>query len=65
MTNDGPHPSSDGALDWQNRNRQTVPNIWSWAPDGARHQDRLIVGRNVTQTETDSLSLSWFSLLSR
>jgi hypothetical protein len=25
----------------QNRNSQTVKNIWSWAPDGARHQDLL------------------------
>jgi hypothetical protein len=23
------------------RNCQTVPNIWSWAPEGARHQDWL------------------------
>jgi hypothetical protein len=26
----------------QDRNCQTVINIWSWAPDGARHQDLLI-----------------------
>jgi hypothetical protein len=25
----------------QDRNCQTVINIWSWAPDGARHQDLL------------------------
>jgi hypothetical protein len=25
----------------QDRNRQTVINRWSWAPDGARHQDLL------------------------
>jgi hypothetical protein len=26
----------------QDRNCQTLINIWSWAPDGARHQDLLI-----------------------
>jgi hypothetical protein len=26
--------------------------IWSCAPDGSRHQDRLAVGRNVTSTPT-------------
>jgi hypothetical protein len=30
----------EGAPQGQNRNCQTVTNISSWAPDGARHQDR-------------------------
>jgi hypothetical protein len=30
-----------GALLRQARNCHTVSNIWSWAPDGARHQDKL------------------------
>jgi hypothetical protein len=34
----------------QDRNCQTVINIWSWAPDGARHQDLLTVSHNVTLT---------------
>jgi hypothetical protein len=31
----------EGAPQKQDRNCQTVINIWSWAPDGARHQDLL------------------------
>jgi hypothetical protein len=31
----------EGAPQWQDSNCQTVINIWSWAPNGARHQDRL------------------------
>jgi hypothetical protein len=46
----------------ENRNCQTVINIWSWAPDGARHQDwltdwltdRPTVSRNVTLTSNGS-----------
>jgi hypothetical protein len=42
----------------QDRNCQTVINIWSWDPDGARHQDLLTdwltdwltVSRNMTLT---------------
>jgi hypothetical protein len=30
----------DGAPNWQNCNFHYIINIWSWAPDGARHQDR-------------------------
>jgi hypothetical protein len=30
-----------GARHWQNSKCQTEINIWSWAPDGARHQDGL------------------------
>jgi hypothetical protein len=30
-----------GAPRWQNWNCMTVTNIWSWAPDGAGHQDLL------------------------
>jgi hypothetical protein len=41
MTNDRPDLSSEKAPDWQNRNCQTVRIVWSWAPDGARHQDGL------------------------
>jgi hypothetical protein len=40
----------------QDRNCQTVINIWSWAPDGARLQDLLTdwpSSRNVT------LTLAW------
>jgi hypothetical protein len=31
----------EGAPQKQDRNCQTLINIWSWAPDGARHQDLL------------------------
>jgi hypothetical protein len=31
----------EGAPQRKNSNSQTESNIWSWAPDGARHQDRL------------------------
>jgi hypothetical protein len=31
----------EGAPQGQDRSSQNVPNIWSWAPDGARHQDGL------------------------
>jgi hypothetical protein len=31
----------EGAPQKQDRNCQRVINIWSWAPDGARHQDLL------------------------
>jgi hypothetical protein len=31
----------EGAPKRQDRDCQTVINIWSWAPDGARHQDWL------------------------
>jgi hypothetical protein len=31
----------EGAPQQQDRNCQTIINIWSWAPDGARHQDWL------------------------
>jgi hypothetical protein len=41
-TNDRPDLTSEGAPDIEkNSNSQIVINIWSWAPDGARHQDRL------------------------
>jgi hypothetical protein len=33
----------EGAPQKQDRNCQTVINIWSWVPDGARHQDWLSV----------------------
>jgi hypothetical protein len=39
----------------QTRNCLTVLKIWSWAPDGARHEDRLAVGRNITLTLTCEL----------
>jgi hypothetical protein len=32
----------EGAPQKQERNCQTIINIWSWAPGGARHQDLLI-----------------------
>jgi hypothetical protein len=31
----------EGALQRQDSNCETVTNIWSWAPNGARHQNRL------------------------
>jgi hypothetical protein len=41
VTKDRPTLSSERAPPQrQNRNCQTVTNIWSWGPDGARHQDR-------------------------
>jgi hypothetical protein len=39
---DRPVLSSVGAPQGQERNCQKVINIWSWAPDEARHQDLLI-----------------------
>jgi hypothetical protein len=32
----------EGAPQKEDRNCQTIINIWSWAPDGARHEDLLI-----------------------
>jgi hypothetical protein len=56
-TNDRPDLSSEGAPDIEKRisNSQIVINVWSWAPDGARHQDRLtdwpsVVIRSLTDT---------------
>jgi hypothetical protein len=42
-TSDRPDLSSEGAPDIEKKssNSQIVINIWSWAPDGAGHQDRL------------------------
>jgi hypothetical protein len=37
----------EGASETQDRNCQRVINIWSWAPDGARHQDLLIDWQSV------------------
>jgi hypothetical protein len=37
----------EGAPRKQDRNCQEVTNIWSWAPDGARHQDLLIDSPSV------------------
>jgi hypothetical protein len=37
----------EGAPQKQDRNCKTIINIWSWAPDGARHQDLLIDGPSV------------------
>jgi hypothetical protein len=37
----------EGAPQKQDRNCQRVTNIWSWAPDGARHQDLLVDGRST------------------
>jgi hypothetical protein len=49
----------------QDRKCQTVINIWSWAPDGARHQDLLTVKRNVTWTSHEAPRYAvLFSLLS-
>jgi hypothetical protein len=36
------HHIREGTPEKQDRNCQRVINIWSWAPDGARHQDLLI-----------------------
>jgi hypothetical protein len=36
-----PSSRQRGAPQKQDRNCQTVINIWSWAPDGARHLDLL------------------------
>jgi hypothetical protein len=45
---------SESAPPWQDLTCQAVINIWSWAPDWARHQDWLTdwltVSRNVTLT---------------
>jgi hypothetical protein len=37
----------EGAPQKQHRNCQTVINIWSWTPDGARHQDLLTDWQSV------------------
>jgi hypothetical protein len=59
----------EGAPHLQDRNCETVINIWSWSSDSARHQDLLtdwlIVCRNVILTSTwhrDSV-VSWMSEL--
>jgi hypothetical protein len=41
-TKDRPVLSLEGAPEKQDRNWQRVINIWSWAPDEARHQHLLI-----------------------
>jgi hypothetical protein len=54
LTKDRPTISSERAPSrTKNRNCQTVTNIWSWAPDGARHQDR--------QTDRPSVAM-WLRL---
>jgi hypothetical protein len=42
------HLVREGAPQKQDRNSQTIINIWSWAPDGARHQGLLIDWPSVT-----------------
>jgi hypothetical protein len=65
-TNDRPVLSSERAPHKkQDRNCHTVINIWSWVPDGARHQDLLTdwltVSRNVTLTWCEIMieGVSW------
>jgi hypothetical protein len=38
-----------GARHWQNIKCQTEMNIWSWAPDGTRHQDGLADSSSVVK----------------
>jgi hypothetical protein len=47
----------EGAPQKQDCNCQTLINIWSWAPDGARHQDLLIDWLSVAMWLW--LDLSW------
>jgi hypothetical protein len=51
ISNDRPDLSSEGAPDIDKTITVTVINIWSRAPDGARHQDGLTIGHNVTLTD--------------
>jgi hypothetical protein len=44
----------EGAPQKQGRNCQTVINIWSWAPNGARHQDLLTDWLTVSRNDFDS-----------
>jgi hypothetical protein len=37
----------------QDRNCQTVITIWSWGPDGARHQDLLTDGQSQCDFDFD------------
>jgi hypothetical protein len=43
----------EGAPQKQDRNCQTVINIWSWAPDGARHPDLLTDWPTDRQSQCD------------
>jgi hypothetical protein len=46
----------EGAPQNHDRNCQTVINIWSWAPDGARHQDLLTDRQSQCDFDSD---LTW------
>jgi hypothetical protein len=50
----------EGAPQKQDRNCQTVINIWSWIPDGARHQDWL-TGRQSQYDFDNELLVGWSS----
>jgi hypothetical protein len=43
----------EGAPQKQNLNCQEIINIWSWAPDGARHQDWLTDWLTDRQSQCD------------
>jgi hypothetical protein len=45
----------EGAPEKQDRNCQTVINIWSWSPDGVRHQDN----DRQSQCDFDLSQWSW------
>jgi hypothetical protein len=46
MANNRPDLSSERASHRHDSNHQTVTNIWSREPEGARNQDTLTVSRN-------------------
>jgi hypothetical protein len=53
----------EGAPQKQDRNCLTVINIWSWAPDGAWHQDLLTDWLTDRQSQCDfDLTLTWVAV---
>jgi hypothetical protein len=53
----------EGAPNWQDWNFHYIINIWSWAPDGARHQDRPTDWPSVV-TWPDLPDLTWWGVKS-
>jgi ABC-type nitrate/sulfonate/bicarbonate transport system ATPase subunit len=49
----------EGAPRKQERNCQAEINIWSWAPDGARHQDWLTDWLTYWLTVSRNVTLTW------
>jgi hypothetical protein len=53
----------EGARQKQDRNCQTVLNIWSWAPHGARHEDLVTDWPSVAMWLWIWLVNSWYTCM--